>query len=271
MIIIKVYLDKGVDLSDFSTFKKKWIKALETCEKDINKKNVKITEEKKLLKEREAVVEEILSRGVVLEASPETLERARERNLRGNPPKKNKERDISYGDAINWEIILEHTDKKKHLVIISNDGDYADNIYGQSVLNLFLKKEWKKLSRSKIDLFEEPGSFINLIEKKDVVSRSEIKEIKNKIIAKEYICNSRFDKILQMEGAHKMVEKLTPIERKMLEMRYGLIDGVEHSLGEVAQELGISSDEIDNQISLAIKKIKNSRIHAHLTARYNLE
>ncbi|MFA6397541.1 MAG: sigma-70 family RNA polymerase sigma factor [Candidatus Paceibacterota bacterium] len=42
----------------------------------------------------------------------------------------------------------------------------------------------------------------------------------------------------------EVLEELTPKERKILELRYGLIDGVQHTLEEVGQEFGVTRERI---------------------------
>jgi len=62
------------------------------------------------------------------------------------------------------------------------------------------------------------------------------------------------DKILRpdQDAAHRILsdqikevlDELSPKERKILELRYGLIDGVQHTLEEVGQEFGVTRERI---------------------------
>lgn len=62
------------------------------------------------------------------------------------------------------------------------------------------------------------------------------------------------DKILRpdQDSAHRILsdqikevlDELSPKERKILELRYGLIDGVQHTLEEVGQEFGVTRERI---------------------------
>ena len=42
----------------------------------------------------------------------------------------------------------------------------------------------------------------------------------------------------------EVLEDLTPKERKILEMRYGLVDGIQHTLEEVGREFGVTRERI---------------------------
>ncbi len=41
-----------------------------------------------------------------------------------------------------------------------------------------------------------------------------------------------------------MLAELSPKEKKILELRYGLLDGVQHTLEEVGQEFGVTRERI---------------------------
>ena len=70
--------------------------------------------------------------GIVNE-TPEIVQRAYFRTLKGNPPRKGNR---SFGDAIIWETLLEKFSDKE-LVIVSGDGDWSSEI-NKSVINPFL-------------------------------------------------------------------------------------------------------------------------------------
>jgi RNA polymerase primary sigma factor len=50
-------------------------------------------------------------------------------------------------------------------------------------------------------------------------------------------------KLLQ-DQIHSVLETLSPKERKILEMRYGLTDGIQHTLEEVGREFGVTRERI---------------------------
>jgi hypothetical protein len=76
-----------------------------------------------------------------ISATPEEMQRARERRERGNPPGKAND---TLGDQIAWEQLLTHCKKAgiKRVWIASNDGDYFTKLDKRRVLlNPFLRRE----------------------------------------------------------------------------------------------------------------------------------
>jgi hypothetical protein len=68
-------------------------------------------------------------------------ERAERRFMHGCPPRK--EKDTSYGDALNWEWMVECALRKNaELVIVSRDADYGANHDGKSYINDHLWHEF---------------------------------------------------------------------------------------------------------------------------------
>ena len=69
---------------------------------------------------------------------------ARKRFALGYPPRK--KNDTSIGDAINWEWIIrcaEQSNDHHHVLIVSRDGDYGTHNSTDSILNDWLKREFK--------------------------------------------------------------------------------------------------------------------------------
>lgn len=65
------------------------------------------------------------------------------RFLMGYPPRKAS--DTSYGDAINWEWVVEcASTKSRDIVIVSRDSDYGMMVSGEPVLNDWLLQEFKE-------------------------------------------------------------------------------------------------------------------------------
>ncbi len=54
------------------------------------------------------------------------------------------------------------------------------------------------------------------------------------------------------------IKSLSPREQKILEMRFGLMDGVTHTLEEVGQEFGVTRERIRQIEAKALEKIQNS-------------
>ena len=61
---------------------------------------------------------------------------------------------------------------------------------------------------------------------------------------------------LLSEHVRNIIEELTPREKKILEMRFGLVDGVAHTLEEVGQEFGVTRERIRQIETKALEKIK---------------
>ena len=56
----------------------------------------------------------------------------------------------------------------------------------------------------------------------------------------------------------EIVVELTPREQKILEMRFGLKDGIGHTLEEVGQEFGVTRERIRQIEAKALEKIRGS-------------
>ena len=59
------------------------------------------------------------------------------------------------------------------------------------------------------------------------------------------------------ERARMILEGLTERERKIIEMRYGLIDGEQRTLAEIAKVLGVSRERIRQVEEVTIKKLRH--------------
>ena len=56
----------------------------------------------------------------------------------------------------------------------------------------------------------------------------------------------------------EIIGELTPREQKILEMRFGLTDGVAHTLEEVGQEFGVTRERIRQIEAKALEKIQQN-------------
>jgi RNA polymerase primary sigma factor len=56
------------------------------------------------------------------------------------------------------------------------------------------------------------------------------------------------------------MENLTPREQKILEMRFGLVDGVSHTLEEVGREFDVTRERIRQIEAKALDKIQNHSV-----------
>ncbi len=64
------------------------------------------------------------------------------------------------------------------------------------------------------------------------------------------------NRILIKENIHEMLQYLSPRERKIIEMRFGLIDGVNHTLEEVGQEFNVTRERIRQIEAKVLQKLK---------------
>lgn len=65
------------------------------------------------------------------------------------------------------------------------------------------------------------------------------------------------NKQLKKENVHAMLDFLTPRERKIIEMRFGLIDGIGHTLEEVGKEFGVTRERIRQIEAKVLQKMRD--------------
>ncbi len=66
------------------------------------------------------------------------------------------------------------------------------------------------------------------------------------------------------EQVHAILSDLSPKERKILEMRHGLMDGIYHTLEEVGREFGVTRERIRQIEAKALEKIRTHDKARHL-------
>ena len=59
------------------------------------------------------------------------------------------------------------------------------------------------------------------------------------------------------DQVRSVLEELNPKERKILEMRYGLLDGIQHTLERVGEEFGVTRERIRQIEAKALRKLKH--------------
>lgn len=130
------------------------IKEIKKLLENIEKLRIKLVEEfpsqikkKSLLTDR--LIERIFKATKVIEINETIIERAKRRRELGNPPGKVN----SYGDAINWECLLEYVPKNQDLFFITGDKDYLSPL-DESAFSLCLKEEWKRKKNSRIQYYD---------------------------------------------------------------------------------------------------------------------
>lgn len=85
----------------------------------------------------------------------EVVDKAYSRYKIGNPPGK----DNKYGDAINWECLLNAVPDGEDLYLISADKDYRSQIF-DDMFNPFLKDEWESCKGSSIIFYKNLVPFL---------------------------------------------------------------------------------------------------------------
>lgn len=119
------------------------------------------------------IMSELLSISNSIEVTTDIYERAVRRYNRGNPPGKDK----SYGDAINWEIILEHIPRRQPLYFIGNDGDFISPLNNNEFSD-FLNIEWKRKKGSSVKFYSSILEFLKDKNPKSKVTSEEVKKEK---------------------------------------------------------------------------------------------
>lgn len=100
------------------------------------------------------IINELIQKAGIVEATEEQVSRAKLRFDLGNPPGKNN----SYGDAVNWEILLGNIQMGNDLYFLSDDKDYFSEI-DNSKFNKFLEREWKGFKESNLYFFKSLSDF----------------------------------------------------------------------------------------------------------------
>lgn len=90
----------------------------------------------------------------LLPMTPELVNKGVMRYNIGNPPGK----DRKYGDAINWETLLDMVPDGEDLFFVSADKDYA-SLYDENRFHPFLAQEWKDKKQSKIIFYKSLVEF----------------------------------------------------------------------------------------------------------------
>ncbi len=100
------------------------------------------------------IINKLFESACKLKVSSVTIQRAKDRFELGNPPGKNR----SYGDAVNWEALLENIKSCEELYFISSDNDYISEI-DRSKMCQFLLEEWEEKINSSIHFFQRLSEF----------------------------------------------------------------------------------------------------------------
>ncbi|HYG14406.1 MAG TPA: PIN domain-containing protein [Bacteroidia bacterium] len=100
------------------------------------------------------ILNELFDKAIFYNYEGRIINSARLRYDLGKPPGKNK----SYGDAINWETLLENTEHSEDLYFISDDGDFYSEI-DSTKFNSYLINEWRQEKRSNLYHYRRISEF----------------------------------------------------------------------------------------------------------------
>jgi len=70
------------------------------------------------------------------------------------------------------------------------------------------------------------------------------------------------------ENIKSMLDYLSPRERKILEMRFGLTDGVAHTLEEVGQDFGVTRERIRQIEAKVLQKLRDHPMNVRIREQY---
>jgi hypothetical protein len=101
---------------------------------------------------------EICSKSKVLDVDSIIFNEAKERYGKGNPPGKREDRE-SYGDGINWIIIMREIPENGSLYFISADKDFASDL-DEDTFSLFLSAELYKNKKAKVFYYSSISKFL---------------------------------------------------------------------------------------------------------------
>jgi len=101
------------------------------------------------------VIQDLFCKGSVFPTTEEIYDRAIRRMKIGNPPGK----EGSLGDAINWEVLLEHIPSGEKLYFITDDKDFASSL-DSSQFNGFLVAEWRRSKGSELVFYKSLSTFL---------------------------------------------------------------------------------------------------------------
>lgn len=67
------------------------------------------------------------------------------------------------------------------------------------------------------------------------------------------------DKMLLKQQVEQVLESLTPQEKRVLQLRFGLVDGRSRTLEEVGREFGVTREKIRQIEAKALRKLRRPR------------
>jgi hypothetical protein len=135
---------------------------LQSLLKDVNTKQTKLCNKamddvNAVNLKADTVIEELFGSATLVGVSDKIYTKALERFRMGNPPGK---KNVTIGDEVNWEALLEAIPNEEDLYFVSGDSNYAASIDPYK-FNPFLDKEWtsKKGAGSSIIFYKSIQDF----------------------------------------------------------------------------------------------------------------
>lgn len=195
------------------------------------------------------LTEMLFQKANYIKTTSELVEKSRLRFDLGNPPGKNK----SYGDAINWECLLDNVEDNNDLYFIADDKDYFSEL-DISKFNSFLATEWNRKKNSQIKFYKTLTDFF-----KEVFPEIKLAtELEKDILISKLIDSGNF------YSSRELLQKLSKFESFSTEQSNQYVSA---SLNN-SQILWISEDEDINEYLYDFVNKNKDKIEADLLAEF---
>jgi len=132
----------------------------------------------------DTIINDLFRKADRIEVTDEIFTKAKRRQELGNPPGKN-----GFGDAINWECLLETVSNEEDLFFISDDKDYHA-LSNKDLFLPFLNSEWMEKKGSAIVFFKRLSDFF----KNKFPEIKLARELEKEILINDLIQSSTFVK-----------------------------------------------------------------------------
>lgn len=204
------------------------------------------------------VISELFAKGETLSIDEKILEKAKTRSEFGNPPGKIN----SYGDAINWELLLSKLPMEQDLYLITDDKDYISPV-DENRLADFLVDEWGNNKNARIFLYRKLSDFFRVkypriklareLERELAVSRlvnsgsfrrthsaiqrlssfSDFTDAEINEIVKAYVFNSQISSVIEDEDVKEFIKGLISERAEIIKPELlGLLGELMHNSAE---------------------------------------
>jgi RNA polymerase sigma factor (sigma-70 family) len=141
---------------------------------------------------------------------------------------------------------------ERNLAIELGRDPTPEEVAGQAEMTVEQIEKLRELTRSAVSLDTPIGDdgetrIGDLIEDADVLQPAEVAEHHE-----------------MTEGLRSLVASLPPREATIITLRYGLEDGKQHTLAEVAEQIGLTRERVRQLEKHALAKLRDPRRHANL-------